>query len=151
MGPFVIAFHSPAGPAGDVSPMFSLLFLIPTGPRPRRPPCQPEQTQLMPDAMPHGGHDWMCDCSTALPGWCLSSAVCNKYTKRIANTQISRSTARNHQAAHKYICIGTDIHNHSLSRESHVSVYRISSDCMDDLQTIIPIIINGKRIHECYN
>ncbi len=36
MGPFVIAFHSQTGPAGDVSPMFGLRFLIPTGPRPRR-------------------------------------------------------------------------------------------------------------------
>lgn len=48
MGPFVIAFHSPAGPAGDVSPMFGLRFLIPIGPRPRRPPRQQPQTQLMP-------------------------------------------------------------------------------------------------------
>ncbi len=126
MGPFVIAFHSPTGPAGDVSPMFGLRFLIPTGPRPRRPPRQQAQTQLMPDAMPHGGHDWMCDCSTPLPGWCLSAAVCNKYTNRITNTQILRGTARKHQAAYKYICIGTDIHNHSLERCRRVTCVCVS-------------------------
>lgn len=46
---------------------------------------------------------------------------------RVSNTWISRSMARiklcTHQAAHKYICIGADIHNHSWERdgaESHL-------------------------------
>lgn len=67
---------------------------------------------------------------------------------KFREVQLANTKPHTNTSASELISITTFLRD---AAESHVSVYRISSDCMDDLQTIIPIIINGKQNHEYYN
>ncbi len=84
----------------------------------------------------------------AFPLWSATNSQTESQIHKFRERQVANTKPPTNTSASELISITTLLRD---GAQSHVSVYRISSNCIDNLQTIIPIIINGKRNHECYN